>query len=181
MASSLELMVTIHSLAALDLKTGVEQSFNCLIIQNSQAVGKPMDWALDDDMVDGFFFCDTLKSRRKGHSPFVQNCAHEYITLLACLSSVGYEVLVKGRSWQFSSHTCHLDVNHFIQHNCQIQVTSQYTENHPSSHTYINHNCNQQMQLYTFSHLAYRCKTNGDRIHALCSVASSEYEFKRRK
>jgi len=63
-------MVTIYSLATLDLKTDVEQSFNCLIIQNRQVVqsmGKPTDWALDDDMVDGLFFRDTLTGRRRGH------------------------------------------------------------------------------------------------------------------
>ena len=31
-----------------------------------------MDWTLEDNMVDGLFFCATLTSRRGGHTPFVQ-------------------------------------------------------------------------------------------------------------
>jgi len=31
-----------------------------------------MDWTLEDDMVDGLFFCATLTSRRGGQTPFVQ-------------------------------------------------------------------------------------------------------------
>jgi len=31
-----------------------------------------MDWTLEDDMVDGLFFCTTLTGRRGGHTPFVQ-------------------------------------------------------------------------------------------------------------
>jgi len=31
-----------------------------------------MDWTLEDDMVDGLFFCATPTSRRGGHTPFVQ-------------------------------------------------------------------------------------------------------------
>jgi len=31
-----------------------------------------MDLTLEDDMVDGFFFCATLTGRRGGHTPFVQ-------------------------------------------------------------------------------------------------------------
>jgi len=33
---------------------------------------RSMDWTLGDNMVDGLFFCATLKGRRGGHSPFVQ-------------------------------------------------------------------------------------------------------------
>ena len=54
---------------------GVEQSFGCLIVQNRQAVqsmGRSMDWTLEDDMVDGLFFCATLTGRRRRHTPFVQ-------------------------------------------------------------------------------------------------------------
>jgi len=64
-----------HCLAALDLRTGVEQPFNCLIVQNRQAVqsmGRSMDWTLEDDMFDRLFFCATLTGRRGGHTPFVQ-------------------------------------------------------------------------------------------------------------
>jgi len=35
-------------------------------------MGRSMDWTLEDDMVDGLFFCATLTSRRGGHTPFVQ-------------------------------------------------------------------------------------------------------------
>jgi len=31
-----------------------------------------MDWTLEDNMVDGLFFCATFTSRRGGHIPFVQ-------------------------------------------------------------------------------------------------------------
>jgi len=31
-----------------------------------------MDWTLEDNMVDGLFFCTTLAGRRGGHAPSVQ-------------------------------------------------------------------------------------------------------------
>jgi len=65
----------IHCLAALDFGAGVQQPFGCLIVQNHQAmqsVWRSMDWTLEDDMVDGLFFCMTLTGRRGGHTPFVQ-------------------------------------------------------------------------------------------------------------
>ena len=31
-----------------------------------------MSWTLEDNMVDGLFFCTTLTGRREGHTPFVQ-------------------------------------------------------------------------------------------------------------
>jgi len=31
-----------------------------------------MDWTLEDNMVDGLFFCTTLTGRRRGHTPSVQ-------------------------------------------------------------------------------------------------------------
>jgi len=31
-----------------------------------------MDWTLEDNMVDGLFFCATLTGRRGGHAPFAQ-------------------------------------------------------------------------------------------------------------
>ena len=31
-----------------------------------------MDWTLEDNMVDGLFFCATVTGRRGGHNPFVQ-------------------------------------------------------------------------------------------------------------
>ena len=64
-----------HCLAALDLGAGVEQPFDCLIVQNRQAMQsmeRSMDWTLEDNMVDGLFFCTTLTGRRGGHTPIVQ-------------------------------------------------------------------------------------------------------------
>ena len=64
-----------HCLAALDLGAGVEQPFHCLIVQNRRAVQsmrRSMDWTLEDNVVNGLFFCATLKGRRGGHNPFVQ-------------------------------------------------------------------------------------------------------------
>ena len=64
-----------HFLAALDLGADVEQPFDCLIVQNHQAMqsmGMPMDWTLKDNTVDGLFFCNTLTGRRGGQTPFVQ-------------------------------------------------------------------------------------------------------------
>jgi len=60
-----------HCLAALDLGAGVEQPFDCLIVQNRQAkqsMRRSMDWTLEDNMVDGLFFCTTLTGRRRGHT-----------------------------------------------------------------------------------------------------------------
>ena len=62
-------------MAALDFGAGDEQPFGCLIVQNRQAVqsvGRSLDWALEDDMVDRLFFCATLTGRKGGHTPFVQ-------------------------------------------------------------------------------------------------------------
>jgi len=64
-----------HRLAALDRGAGVEQPFGCLIVQNRQAmqsIRRSMDWTLEDNMVDGLFFCATLTARRGSHAPFVQ-------------------------------------------------------------------------------------------------------------
>ena len=52
-----------------------EQPLDCLIVQNrqsTQSMGRSMDWTLEDNMVDGLFFCATLTGRRGGHTPFVQ-------------------------------------------------------------------------------------------------------------
>ena len=63
-----------HCWATLDLKIGVEQPFNCFIVQNHQAVQsiRSMDWTLEDHMADGLFFCTTLTGRRGEHTPFVR-------------------------------------------------------------------------------------------------------------
>jgi len=50
-------------LARLDIGASVEQPFDCLIVQNLQAVQsmrRSMDWTLEDNVVDGLFFCATL-------------------------------------------------------------------------------------------------------------------------
>ena len=72
---SFEQVVAAHCLAALNLGAGVEQSFDCLIVQNRQAVQstrRSMDWTLEDNIVDGLFFCATLTGRRGCRTPFVQ-------------------------------------------------------------------------------------------------------------
>jgi len=58
-----------------DLEADVEQPFGCLIVQNRQAMqsmGRSMDWTLEDNTVDGLFFCTTLTGCRGDHTPFVQ-------------------------------------------------------------------------------------------------------------
>jgi len=75
LSSSFQSVLHNHCQAALDLGAGVEQPFDCLIVQNRQAVQymrRSMDWTLEDNMVDGLFFRATLKGRRGGHTPFVQ-------------------------------------------------------------------------------------------------------------
>ena len=60
----------IHCLAELHFEAGVEQSFGCFIVQNLQAVKSmrtSMDWTLEDNMVDGLFFCATITGRGWGH------------------------------------------------------------------------------------------------------------------
>jgi len=62
-------------LAALDVETDVEQPFDYLVVQNREAVQSvemSLDWTLEENMVDGLFFCATLTGRRGGHTPFVQ-------------------------------------------------------------------------------------------------------------
>ena len=64
-----------HYSAALDLGADIEQPFDYLIVQNRQAMqsmGRLMDWTLEDNMVDGLFFCATLTGRRGSHTSFVQ-------------------------------------------------------------------------------------------------------------
>jgi len=86
-----------HFLATLDLGAGVEQPFDCLIVQNRQAVqsvGRLMDWTVENDMVDGLFFCATFTGRRGGHIPFVQAGAQK--------SDTGAEAVEPdpGSSWE---------------------------------------------------------------------------------
>jgi len=77
-SSSFESFLHNHCLAALDHGADVEQPFDCFIVQNRQAVlsmRRSTDWTLEDNMVDGLFFCATLTGRRGGHIPFVQTGA----------------------------------------------------------------------------------------------------------
>jgi len=67
-SSSFERVLSIHCSAALDLGAGVEQPFDCFVIQNYQAMGsmlRSMDWTMEDKMVNGLFFCTTLTTRRR--------------------------------------------------------------------------------------------------------------------
>jgi len=69
-----------HCLAALDLGAGVEQPLDSLIVHNRQGIqsmGRSIDWRLEDNMVNGLFFCVTIteamphlnKQERKRPSP----------------------------------------------------------------------------------------------------------------
>jgi len=67
-----------HCFTALDLGAGVQQPFDCLIVQNRQAVQSmrmSAGWTLEDDVVEGLFFCATLTGRRGGHTIFAQTGA----------------------------------------------------------------------------------------------------------
>jgi len=57
-------------------------------------MGRSMDWTLEDDMVDGLFFCTTLTGRRGGHTRFVEAGAET--------SDTGAEVVKQdpGSSWE---------------------------------------------------------------------------------
>ena len=57
---SLEPVLSVHCLAALDLGAGVEQPFDCLV-QAVQSIGRSMDWTLEDNMVDSLFCATPTK------------------------------------------------------------------------------------------------------------------------
>jgi len=66
-SSSFETVLHNNRLAALDLRAGVEQPFDCLIARNRLAVQstrRSMDWTFEDNMVDGLFFCATQAAGR---------------------------------------------------------------------------------------------------------------------
>jgi len=70
----LSAVLLIHCLAALILGAGVEERFDCLIIQNLQtmlSIGKSMDWTVEDNIFNGLLFCVTRTSGKRGHTPFV--------------------------------------------------------------------------------------------------------------
>jgi len=57
--SSLERILKINFLTALDLGADVEQPFDCLVIQNGKAMRsmrRSMNWTLEDNRVRGLFF-----------------------------------------------------------------------------------------------------------------------------
>jgi len=91
MAPSFEPVVTVHCLAALDLGANVEQPFDCLIVQNRQAMRRSMNWTLEDNMVDGLFFCATLTVRRGGHTLFVSHTP--FVQAGAEMSDTGAEAV----------------------------------------------------------------------------------------
>ena len=90
----------IHCLATLNFGAGFEQPFGCLIIQNRQAVQRSIDWTLENNMVDGLFFCATLTGHRGGHTPFVQAGAETSNT------SAGAVEPDPGSSWESHSGGC---------------------------------------------------------------------------
>jgi len=55
-----------HCLATLDLRAGVEQTLDCLIVQNRQAMQSVKRSIGQGNMVDGLYFCATLT----GHSAY---------------------------------------------------------------------------------------------------------------
>jgi len=59
-----------------------------------QAMSRSVDWRLEDNMVDGLFFCATRTGRRGGHTPFVQAGAG--------MSDTGVEAVKpdSGSSWE---------------------------------------------------------------------------------
>jgi len=65
-----------------------------------QPMGKSMDWTLEDDMVDHWFFCANLTGRRGGYTPFVQAGAET--------SDTGAEAVKPnpGSSWEGHSGGC---------------------------------------------------------------------------
>jgi len=65
-----EHVLSIHQSATQDLGAGVEQPFNCFVIQNCQdmcSMGRSMDCTMKGNMVDNPFFCSTFRSHSKGN------------------------------------------------------------------------------------------------------------------
>jgi len=68
-SSSFEPVLPNNCLAALDFGAGVEQSFDCLIIQKRQAVqsmGSPMDWTFEDNMFEWFVLLRHTNRSQRG-------------------------------------------------------------------------------------------------------------------
>ena len=56
-----------------------------------------MDWTLENNMVDGLFFCPTLTGLREGHTPFVQAGAET--------SDTGAEAVKLDPSYSLEGHS----------------------------------------------------------------------------
>jgi len=75
-STSFEPVLSVHCLAALDLRADVEQPIDYLIIQKAvQSLGRSMEWTLEENMVNSLIFFAPLTSRRSTHTPFVQTGA----------------------------------------------------------------------------------------------------------
>ena len=86
---------------------GVEQPFDCLVIQNRQAMhsmGRSKNWTVKDNKGNGLFFCATHTSHRSGHIPSVQAGAET--------SDVGAEAVKSDTrcTWQGNSRRVGADV-----------------------------------------------------------------------
>jgi len=80
-------------------RAGVEQPFDCLIVQNRQAMqsmGRSMHWTLEENMVDCLFFCATLTGRREGDNPFVQAGAETSDTGAEAVKPAGPRLFMGG-------------------------------------------------------------------------------------
>jgi len=71
-----------------------------------QSIRRSTEWTLEDNMVDGLFFCATLTGRSGGHAPFAQAGTETYDTgaeavkqdlLVSWASHSGGWVLVEGK------------------------------------------------------------------------------------
>jgi len=95
LSSSFESVLSIHCLAALDLVTDVEQPFDCLIIQNRQAVQsmrRSMDWTLEDNVFNGLIFFEALASC-KSAIPHLYNQERKRLTPVRWRLSRNHAVL----------------------------------------------------------------------------------------
>jgi len=63
---SFEPVVSVHCLAALDLRGDVEQPMEAAS-QAEQSMGRSMDWTLEDNMVNNLIFFATLTGRKSDH------------------------------------------------------------------------------------------------------------------
>ena len=121
-----------HCLATLDLGASSEQLFDCLIVQNHQAVQsmRLMDWTLEDHMVDSLFFCATLTGHRGDHTPSVQTEADTSNTGAEAVSqthAVLGRVIPSECRWWKSAVSCSVV--------CPLHIPLVI---HPGGHMYVN-------------------------------------------